>query len=118
MAVAIASLKLPTLFSRSRSNDDELERVKSFFEKENGSIAVSQAACSTHRIDVSPKASKIMTLSFVGAVKGLHLVSNETREKQNAEFKRFINEFGTHYAQQTILGKKYAEPCSIQVVHI
>ena len=51
-----------------------------------------------------------MTLSFIGAVKGLHLVSNETREKQNAEFKRFINEFGTHYAQQTILGKIHTGP--------
>ena len=99
------NLKLPTLFSRSRVNDDQLERVKNFFEVENGSVAVSQAACSTNRIDVSSMDSKTMTLSFIEAVKGLHFVSNETIEQQNLELKRFINEFGTHYSQQTILGK-------------
>ena len=46
-----------------------------------------------------------MTLPFIGAVKGLYLVINETKEKQDLELKRFINEFGTHYAQQTILGE-------------
>ena len=99
------NLKLPTLFSRSRSNDDQLKRVKKFFEEEKGSVAISQAACSTNRIDLSSMASKTMTLSFIEAVKGLHFVSNDTKDRQNLELKRFINEFGTHYSQQTILGK-------------
>ena len=101
------TFKMPTLFSRSRSNDDEIDRMRTFFEDEKGSVAVSQAVCSTHRVDISPRASKTMTTSFIEAVKGLHLVSNETMMKQNSELKRFVNEFGTHYAQQTVLGKSF-----------
>ena len=112
-AVAIPitlNFKLPILFSRSRTNDDEIERVKAFFDQEKGSIAISQATCSTHWVDLSWNGPKVLTQTFIEAVKGLHMASNQSNLKQNLEFRRFINEFGTHYAKRTILGVRlYSE---------
>lgn len=104
------SFKLPVLFRRGRAKDNEIDRIKSFFENEKGSIAVSQAACTTHRVDLSWKSSKSLTQSFIEAVKGLNLASNHSSLKKDLEFKRFVNEFGTHYQKSTILGVKlYSE---------
>lgn len=69
------NFEMPTLFSKSRSHDNQLEKVKAFFHRENGSIAISQAVCSTHRVDVSPRApKKALTWPFIEAVKGLYMV--------------------------------------------
>lgn len=105
------NFKMPTLMSRSQSSDNQIQMVKDFFSKENGSIAVSQAACSTHRVDISSKSPrKTFMPSFMEAIKGLYLVSNESQTVQDFEFRRFINEFGTHYASRTVLGVRlYAE---------
>lgn len=49
-------------------------------------------------------------MPFRDAILGLHLVSNQSQMRQELEFKRFIDEFGTHYASHTLLGVKlYSE---------
>ena len=63
-------IKLPTLFRRGSSNDDEIERVKKFLIENRGSIAISQALCSTHRVDISAISKKTFTEPFLEAVKG------------------------------------------------
>ncbi len=107
----ILNFKLPALFTRSRAQDNQIEQVKSFFQKEGGSISVSEAMCATHRIDLSSRSKKKdLSTSFKEAVKGLYMVSNETEMRKDFEFHRFINEFGTHYASRTILGVRlYSE---------
>ena len=99
------TMRLPTLFSRSSSKDDEIEHVRDFFRNENGSIAVSQAKCETHRIDISSHhTKKEFTLPFLDAMKALEESNDKSRHHKMAEFKRFIDEFGTHFAKRTILG--------------
>ena len=85
--------------------------LKKFFNDEHGTISVTQAACFSYRIDVaSIFARKTFTSPFRDAILGLHLVANKSLPTQNMEFKRFINEFGTHYSSQTYLGVKvYSE---------
>ena len=41
---------------------------------------------------------------FIDAIKALHLASSE--EERLIEFKRFVNEFGTHYASTSEMGTK------------
>ena len=65
------NFKLPTLFSRSSSRDDDIDRLKRFFMEEEGAIAMSQAACFTHRVDISIKAKKVLSAPFQEALKGL-----------------------------------------------
>ena len=45
----------PTLFSRSWSDTDDVRRIMDFFVKERGSIALSEAVCLTHKIDIADK---------------------------------------------------------------
>ena len=49
------SIVLPTLFRRGSSTDDEIQRIEKFLVNDRGSIAISQAICSTHRVDISNK---------------------------------------------------------------
>jgi hypothetical protein len=98
------NFQLPTLFSRSTSRDNEIQKVRDFLIKDHGSIAISQAVCTTHRIDIAPRSKKAFTMPFIDAVKGLQIAATENDTLKEIEFKRFIDEFGTHYAKTTILG--------------
>ena len=62
-AVAIPitlNFKLPILFSRSRANDNEIERVKSFFDQEKGSIAISQVFKSCNIFGINSQCREIL----------------------------------------------------------
>ena len=43
------------MFSRSWSDGDDVGKVLNFFVKERGSIAISEAVCLTHKIDIADK---------------------------------------------------------------
>ena len=43
---------LPTLFSREEGSSNSVSKMRDFFTKEGGSIAVSEALCITHRVDI------------------------------------------------------------------
>lgn len=45
--------QLPTFFSRSSSLDNNVDLVKDFFKLDQGTISVSRASCTTHRVDVA-----------------------------------------------------------------
>lgn len=96
--------------------------------EEKGSIALSEAICLTHKIDISDRyaqmffsprgghshhfsardfrhrSRKYFVEPFIDSVKALAL-ANGTAERI-AEFKRFVNEFGTHYSSTSEMGTK------------
>ena len=81
--------------------------IKDFFVKERGSIAVTQAICLTHKVDVADKSRKVFVQPFIDSVKALNqVILKGDKDRQIQEFKRFVNEFGTHYASTTELGTK------------
>ena len=43
---------LPTLFSREEGSSKSVSKMRDFFIKEGGSIALSEALCITHRVDI------------------------------------------------------------------
>ena len=47
--------KFPNLFSRSWSDSDDVGKILNFFAKERGSIALSEAVCLTHKIDIADR---------------------------------------------------------------
>ena len=92
--------------------------LKKFFNDEHGTISVTQAACFSYRIDVaSIFARKTFTSPFRDAILGLHLVANKSLPTQDMEFKRFINEFGTHYSSQTYLGTVFENHIKSLIQH-
>ena len=101
------SIKLPSLFSRSWEKEEGINNIKDFFVKEKGSIVVTEAQCITHKVDISDTSKKSFTQPFIDTVKSMNeAIMNGTLAHQLQEFKRFVNEFGTHYASSTELGTK------------
>ena len=101
------SIRLPSLFSRSWESSENINNIKDFFVKENGSIAVTEALCITHKVDNSDTSKKTFTEPFIDTVVALNeAILNGSAQRQLQEFKRFVNEFGTHYASTSELGTK------------
>lgn len=99
-----ASMSFPPLFSRSWSDTNDIEEIEKFFEKEQGSIVTTEAICLTNQVDIGLYSRKMFVDPFIDAIKALHLADDE--ELRLIEFKRFVNEFGTHYASTSEMGTK------------
>lgn len=70
-------VKLPTFFTRSSEYNTESIDLKMFLDKEEGSIAVSQAKCITHHINIAMAAkNKRFTKTFLDAVLSLQLAAD------------------------------------------
>jgi len=101
-----ASGTIPSIFSRSSGTGDDVESSLKFFTKERGSIAVSEAVCLTQRVDIHEYSKMDFTVPFQQNVLYLYratLADNQTRLN---EYKKFVNEFGTHYSTSTEMGTK------------
>ena len=95
------------MFSRSWEKDENVNNIKDFFVKEKGTIAVTEALCITHKVDISDTSKKIFKKPFIDTVIALNeAILSGSLPHQLQEFKRFVNEFGTHYASSTELGTK------------
>lgn len=92
------SMSLPPLFSRSWSTTNDVEKIRDFFQVEKGSIVVTEALCLTNKVDIAYYSAKVFVDPFIDAVKALHLAS-EDPDMRLIEFKRFVNEFGTHFSR-------------------
>ena len=92
------SMSLPPLFSRSWSTTNDVKKIRDFFQVEKGSIVVTEALCLTNKVDIAYYSAKVFVDPFIDAVKALHLAS-EDPEMRLVEFKRFVNEFGTHFSR-------------------
>ena len=88
-------VQLPTLLSRSNEGNKYTKELKFFFERENGSIAISQAMCSTHRVDlVLASAQKQFTEQFLDSMVALQNASYVSKSNFYLLF-RFQNYFNS-----------------------
>ena len=70
-------LHLPTFLTRSNKYTKENMDLKMFFDTQNGSIAVSQAKCTTHHINIALSAKhKRFTKTFLDALIVLQLAAD------------------------------------------
>ena len=100
-----ASMSLPPLFSRSWSTTQDVENIRDFFQREKGSIVVTEALCLTNKVDIAYYSAKVFVEPFIDAVKALHLATKDP-DMRIIEFKRFVNEFGTHFSSKSEMGTK------------
>ena len=102
-----SAIRIPPLFTRSWSNNEDITRVKNFFVKEKGSVAITEAVCLTHKVDISDLSKKQFVEPFIDSVKSIYsVIQNGDKEAQVQEFKRFVNEFGTHYSSAAEMGTR------------
>ena len=97
---------IPSMFTRSWESNDEVNNIRKFFLDEQGSISVTEAICLTHRIDIADASKKKLLNGFIESVKSLEAHAEKSEVLKKIEFKRFINEFGTHYATTSKLGTR------------
>ena len=101
------AIKIPPLFTRSWSDNEDIDSVKDFFVKEGGSVAITEAVCLTHRVDISDLSKKQFVEPFIDSIKSLNsVIKSEDTDAQLREFKRFVNEFGTHYSSAAEMGTR------------
>ena len=97
------NFKFPSVFSRSWSNSEDVEKVKDFFIKEGGSIVITEATCLTHKVDISISSRKSFVQPFIDVV---HNLANTKEDDREEAFRRFVSEFGTHYSRTSEMGTK------------
>ena len=57
---------LPTIFSREEGRSESVSKMRDFFKKEGGSVAVSEALCITHRVDIRKhNQSKLFIIRYI-----------------------------------------------------
>ena len=61
------------------------------------------AYCLTHRVDIYLKSRKNLTQPFVDSAAALEAAAEKGQAARKAEFRRFVEEFGTHFATQASL---------------
>jgi len=94
----------PSLVTIAWENTDDVKNLASFFTVVKGAIAVSEAQCITHKIDVSEFLTPSFHPTFVGVLR--ILAQQDTEVKQKRAFKRFVRDYGTHYVSSAFLGAK------------
>jgi len=95
---------LPSLVTIAWENTEDVKNLAGFFTLVKGALAVSEAQCITHKIDVSQFLTPSFHPTFVGV---LRILSEQNTEvKQQRAFKRFVRDYGTHYLSSAFLGAK------------
>jgi len=101
-----ASTTIPSIFTRSSGSGNDVESSLKFFTKEGGSIVVSEAICLTQRIDIHEHSKMAFTVPFQQYVLFLYRATFSDNQTRINEYKKFVNEFGTHYSTTTEMGTK------------
>ena len=74
------SMTIPPLFSRSWADNRDRKSVRDFFVKEGGAIAVTEAICLTHKVDIADLSKKYFVQPFVDSVKALMNIPEKSRK--------------------------------------
>jgi hypothetical protein len=83
---------------------DEEKKLHEFVDIEGGKIIQTKIECSVNTVTISNLQSQFLSLhnSFVNVIKQINNASNEDQE--TAAMYKLIKNFGTHFAQKTIMG--------------
>jgi len=95
---------LPSLVKIAWENTNDVRNLATFFTLVKGALAISEAQCITHKIDVSQFLTPSFHPTFVGVLR--ILADQDTEVKQQRAFKRFVRDYGTHYVSSAFLGAK------------
>ena len=104
-------VEVPPLYSRVLDTSSELKDLKEFLDQKNGTVASSEAICTTNKVDIAVNSpNKRFTSVFLDSVLALQKAADLGPLEQIKTFKQFVDDFGTHFAKTTWMGVKlYAE---------
>jgi len=92
---------------RGRGESTYEDTIKDFFRETQGEIVQMTAECITHTVAISSFAKPEFTEAFTEAIRSLHTAAKDPdSSRSNDTFRKFINDYGTHYMQHVELGSK------------
>ena len=93
----------PNSASYGNGDSEKFSSLEEFFSKEGGSISRSEARCSVFDVTIDIDDSNLkLHPGFIDAVKVVDLAT--TKSEKEAAMKSFINKFGTHFQQKSVMG--------------
>ena len=102
-AASIEVTPVPNSVNIGAGTSDSSSNMETFFEKEGGSISRSKIACTIYEIAIDITHPDLQLHSgFISAIKDLDKA--ETEEEKAVQMKLFIDNFGTHYGKNAIMG--------------
>lgn len=101
---------IPPAFTRSKSSEHSTSNMEAHFSQEMGSVAHSRAECSIYKVSVDIQAPTLKFYSgFEHAILRLDSVArNGTDHQKKTAGENFIGQYGTHYADETIMGSYFS----------
>lgn len=91
------------------SQSNTMDEINAFFSKDHGAISVAYMQCITAKIFVDYFDLPRFKNGFKRAVYFLAKASKESEGRQKYFFRRFMNEYGTHYMTGTEMGATIME---------
>ena len=97
------SAELPPLIDAFAAGNDALKEHAAFFSERRGVLTINDATCAVYAMQISRRNPPPFQQPFKNAVTAL---SKAPTEKRQEEFRKFIQEFGTHYVQKATVGAR------------
>eukprot|EP00111_Clytia_hemisphaerica_P008633 TCONS_00025229-protein len=103
------SSDIPAPFTMGWSNSKTMKNAASSFSEEQGMVAFTHGMCIQYEMKLSAYYLPEFMPPFVMAIGELHDASSQSTNEQENAFKKFVNEFGTHYMIHSELGALFAQ---------
>jgi len=92
-------------YSYSKVWSHEQSKMREFFEDKHGEVSIAKALCHTDDVDIVTESTRpVFHSNFINTLKKLNKVLSQTATEQEKEFKIFIEQFGTHFNDETDFG--------------
>jgi len=106
------STTIPPAFSRAWSQSESFKQSSSLFTSETGMMSTSQGVCIQYEMSLSTYMLPKFTDPFTIALGELHDASKLSSTEQGSAFKKFVQNFGTHYMTDVQLGATFSQMSS------
>eukprot|EP00111_Clytia_hemisphaerica_P012108 TCONS_00035571-protein len=103
------SSDIPAPFTMAWSNSKSTKNAASSFSEEQGMVSFTHGMCIQYEMKLSAYLLPEFMPPFVMAIGELHDASSQSPSEQESAFKKFVNEFGTHYMIHSELGALFAQ---------
>ena len=104
---ASSSFTIPPPFQRGWRDSENMGKLRSFFSQKKGMVTISVGICLSYQLRLQQYRYPPFTDSFKNAIQDLYSAVWKSHPDQEQAFKKFINEFGTHFLVHTVLGAEF-----------
>ena len=102
------SYEVPAPFKSGWSESSSMKRAREFFGSRAGSLSMSHAECNFKEVRLSSINVPQFSTNFKRALQHLNSLNRASCDRQQAAFRSFVRDYGTHFFQNMVFGAKVA----------